>query len=113
MNFLAVSPSDDGLALPGGRSLTLSHPRLADVRTLGVRPEHLELASPETAHFSGTISVIEQFGEYALAYIELPGGELITIKLDGAPDLQLHQTIHVRLPAEGVHLFDQSGRALR
>ena len=113
MNFLAVSPQGNGLALPGSRLLTLSHPRLADIRTIGVRPEHLDLASPEAAHFSGTISVIEQFGEYALAYVELPSGELITVKLDGAPDLQLHQTIHIGLPADGVHLFDQAGRALR
>ncbi len=113
MNFLAVSPQGDGLALRGNRLLTLSHPRLSDVRTIGVRPEHLELASPEAAHFSGTLSVIEQFGEYALAYVELPGGELITIKLDGAPDLKLHDTIHIGVPTDAVHLFDQAGRALR
>jgi ABC-type sugar transport system ATPase subunit len=113
MNFLTVSPQGDGLALPGNRLLTLSHPQLANARTLGVRPEHLELASPEAAHFSGTLSVIEQFGEYALAYVELPGGELITIKLDGAPDLTLHETIHIAVPPDAVHLFDQAGRALR
>jgi len=113
MNFITVSPMGEGLVLPGNRLLTISHPQLVNARTLGVRPEHLELASPETAHFSGTLSVIEQFGEYALAYVELPTGELITIKLDGAPDLQLHQTIHIGLPREGVHLFDQAGRALR
>jgi len=113
MNFVTVSPKGDGLALPGNRLLTLSHPQLAKARTLGVRPEHLVLAPQETAHFSGTLSVIEQFGEYALAYVELPTGDLITIKLDGAPDLQLHQTIHIGVPVESVHLFDEAGRALR
>ena len=113
MNFLSVTPTRDGLSLPGNRLLALSHPQREKARTLGVRPEHLELASPEAAHFSGTLSVIEQFGEYALAYVELPSGELVTVKLDGAPDLQLHQTIHIGLPAEGVHLFDEAGRALR
>jgi len=113
MNFLPVTPTPDGLTLPGNRLLTLNHPQLANARTLGVRPEHLELASPETAQFSGTLSVIEQFGEYALAYVELPSGDLVTVKLDGAPDLQLHQTIHIGLPPEGVHLFDEAGRALR
>ena len=113
MNFLAVSAQAGGLVLPGDRLLAFAHPQLANARTLGVRPEHLELASPETAHFSGTLSVIEQFGEYALAYVELPTGDLITIKLDGAPDLQLHQTVHIGLPAENVHLFDEAGRALR
>lgn len=113
MNFLSVKPQANGLALPGNRLLTLTHPELARVATLGVRPEHLELASPEAAHLSGTLSVIEQFGEYALAYVELPSGELVTVKLDGAPDLQLHETVHIGLPAEGVHLFDAEGRALR
>ncbi|WP_275693114.1 ABC transporter ATP-binding protein [Devosia lacusdianchii] len=113
MNFLTVTPTSSGLTLPGNRLLTLSHPQLANARTLGVRPEHMALASPESAHFSGTLSVIEQFGEYALAYVELPTGELVTVKLDGAPDLQLHETVHIGLPPEGVHLFDEAGRALR
>jgi ABC-type sugar transport system ATPase subunit len=113
MNFLTVTPTSGGLTLPGNRLLTLSHPQLANARTLGVRPEHMVLASPESAHFSGTLSVIEQFGEYALAYVELPTGELVTVKLDGAPDLQLHETVHIGLPPEGVHLFDEAGRALR
>ena len=113
MNFIPVAAADGGLALPGGKRLALDRPDLAQARTLGVRPEHLELADPETAHFSGSLSVIEQFGEYALAYVELPGGELITVKLDGAPELELHQPVHIGLPAEAVHLFDQAGRALR
>ena len=113
MNFLAVSPQAGGLLLPGNKVLSLAHPQLAKASTLGVRPEHLELASPDSAHFTGTLSVIEQFGEYALAYVELPTGDLITVKLDGAPDLQLHQTIHIGVPVENVHLFDEAGRALR
>src|SRR5690606_22739773 len=113
MNFIPVSPQPNGLALPGDKLLILQHSQLAEARTLGVRPEHLVLAPPETAHFSGTLSVIEQFGEYALAYVELPDGELITVKLVGAPDLQLHQTIHIGLPPDAVHLFDEAGRALR
>ena len=113
MNFIDAQPEDGGLLLPGGRRLPLAHPQLPRVATMGVRPEHLELASAETAQFSGKLAVIEQFGEYALAYVELPGGETVTVKLDGAPDLQLHDTIHIGVPAEAIHLFDAEGRALR
>ena len=113
MNFLTVSPKGGGLLLPGNKVLTLSHPQLAQAVTIGVRPEHLQLTDPNMADLSGTLSVIEQFGEYALAYVELPGGELMTVKLDGAPDLKLHETVHIGLPPDGVHLFDQAGRALR
>jgi hypothetical protein len=73
----------------------------------------LRLADADTAHFTGTLSVIEQFGEHALAYVELPSGELVTLKLDGAPDLTLHQTVHIGVPPDAVHLFDDAGRALR
>jgi len=113
MNFTQVSTSRDTLVLPGNRSLAISDTDLSHVRTIGYRPEHLVLTTAENAHLSGTISVIEQFGEYALAYVELPDGELVTIKLDGAPDLHLHETLHIGLPADKVHLFDEAGRAIR
>jgi ABC-type sugar transport system ATPase subunit len=113
MNFLEVSIRNNQLVVPGNKVLTRSHPKLAEVRTIGVRPEHLELTDPNMADLSGTLSVIEQFGEYALAYVELPTGELVTVKLDGAPDLKLHETVHIRVPADAVHLFNDAGRALR
>ena len=113
MNFMPVSLEGDALVLPGNKRLALRHPQLARVRTIGIRPEHLRLADAGSADLSGTLSVIEQFGEYALAYVELPTGELITLKLDGAPDLALHDTIHIAVPTDAVHLFDQAGRALR
>jgi ABC-type sugar transport system ATPase subunit len=113
MNFTPVSTENNTLVLPGGKKLTLQHPQLANVRTIGIRPEHLRLADAANADLTGILSVIEQFGEYALAYVELPGGELVTVKLDGAPDLQLHQTVHIGVPPDAVHLFDEAGRALR
>jgi ABC-type sugar transport system ATPase subunit len=113
MNFTPVTIENNALVLPGNRALPLAHPQLAKVRTIGIRPEHLRLADADSADLTGTLSVIEQFGEYALAYVELPSGELITIKLDGAPELELHQPIHIGVPTENLHLFDEAGRALR
>ncbi|WP_338722831.1 sn-glycerol-3-phosphate ABC transporter ATP-binding protein UgpC [Devosia sp. XK-2] len=113
MNFVDVTPTADGVMLPDKKLLAIRHAELARAKTLGVRPEHLELANAETADISGTLTVIEQFGEYALAYIELSGGETITLKLDGAPDLHLHDAIHIKVPPDAVHLFDETGRALR
>jgi multiple sugar transport system ATP-binding protein/alpha-glucoside transport system ATP-binding protein len=113
MNFTEVSIENNTLVLPGNKKLAVIHPHLAQVRTIGIRPEHLRLTDAAGADLTGTLSVIEQFGEYALAYVELPTGELITIKLDGAPDLTLHETIHIAVPPDAVHLFDKAGRALR
>lgn len=113
MNFIPVTAESGGLRLGASRLLSFAGTDTAKVRTLGIRPEHLTLASPETAHLSGKLAVIEQFGEYALAYVELPDGEMVTIKLDGAPDLQLHQEMHIGVPEGQVHLFDEAGRAIR
>ena len=113
MNFVAVTPKDGSLLLPGGKTVASSNPQLDKAATLGVRPEHLALDDPATAVFSGTIEVIEQFGEYALIHVLLPDGNHLTVKLDGAPDLQMHAIVHVGLDPSVVHLFDAEGRALR
>ncbi len=112
MNFLSVKTTDGKLELPGGRLLHLPHANLAEVATVGVRPEHLLLGHNDDADLIGTLAVAEQFGEYALAYVELPSGETVTLKLDGAPVLALNQQINLKLPPGGLHLFDKSGRAL-
>jgi multiple sugar transport system ATP-binding protein/alpha-glucoside transport system ATP-binding protein len=112
MNFIDVTLDANSVLTNSPQMRQLIQSR-AGVKTMGIRPEHLTLATAETADLTGTLSVIEQFGEYALAYVELPSGDLITLKLDGAPDLQLHQSIHIAIPLQQVHLFDQSGSALR
>jgi len=114
MNFIPVRPQEGALELPGGGRLPIRHPQLAEAETLGVRPEHLRLAADgQSRHLSGRLAVIEQFGEYALAYVELPSGETVTVKLDGAPELAVADELHLSLPPESLHLFDHGGRALR
>ncbi|WP_375450076.1 ABC transporter ATP-binding protein [uncultured Devosia sp.] len=113
MNFVAVTPRGSVLALPGGKAITTANPQAANAASLGVRPEHLALSDAAGAHFTGTVEVIEQFGEYALIHVLLPTGETLTVKLDGATDLQLHAQVHVALDPALVHLFDAGGRALR
>ncbi|HTM76659.1 MAG TPA: sn-glycerol-3-phosphate ABC transporter ATP-binding protein UgpC [Devosia sp.] len=113
MNFVDVTPKDGALVLPGGKTIASTNPQLPKAATLGVRPEHLALAGAASAHFTGTIEVIEQFGEYALIHVVLPDGNHLTVKLDGAPDLEPHTQVHVGLDPALVHLFDADGRALR
>ena len=113
MNFVKVASNGNALTLPGGKSITVANPHIAKAASLGVRPEHLALADAANAQFTGTIEVIEQFGEYALIHVLLPDGDHLTVKLDGAPDLELHKQVHVGLDPALVHLFDAEGRALR
>jgi len=111
MNFLEISPGRGALANSEvARQALAAHP---DATTLGVRPEHLTLAAQGAGDLSGTLAVIEQFGEYALAHLELESGDTVTVKLDGAPDLHLHERVDIALPQENLHLFDKDGRAIR
>jgi ABC-type sugar transport system ATPase subunit len=116
MNFLQVAAKKTAkggvLTLPGGRTLDVGGAGAEQAATLGVRPEHLSLASPETALLSGELEVVEHLGEYALAYLVLDDGTQITIKLDGSPELVLHQRLHVGFAAADAHLFDASGQAI-
>ena len=113
MNFVDVTPKGSSLTLPGGKTIATSNPQVAKAASLGVRPEHLGLTDAANAQFTGTIEVIEQFGEYALIHVLLADGNHLTVKLDGAPDLHLHTEVHVGLDPAVVHLFDAEGRALR
>ncbi|MGB3025775.1 ABC transporter ATP-binding protein [Paradevosia shaoguanensis] len=112
MNFVTVQPKGSELLLPGGRTLTTPGD-IARAATLGIRPEHVELSSPDTALLSGSLEVLEHFGEYALAYVTIADGSQITVKLDGAPELDQGSTLHVTFDAANVHLFDAEGRALK
>jgi multiple sugar transport system ATP-binding protein/alpha-glucoside transport system ATP-binding protein len=115
MNFLAVQAAGTKgeLSLPGGRTIIVDAARGEQAVTLGIRPEHLELASPETALLFGELEVVEHLGEYALVYLALPDGTRISVKLDGAPELAMHSTLHVGFDPAAAHLFDSDGRALR
>jgi len=112
MNFIDLKDGASAL-LAGSPRLRQRLEGQANIRTIGIRPEHLTLASADGADLSGTLSLIEQFGEYALAYVELPSGDLITIKLEGAPELAPNQPIHMAVPPSSLHVFDEAGRALR
>jgi ABC-type sugar transport system ATPase subunit len=88
----------------------LKHDR---AQTLGVRPEHLSVTDPESADLVGTLEVLEQFGEFALVYLSLDDGTLITAKIEGASDHAIGTRLGVSLDPALVHLFDAEGRAIR
>ncbi len=82
--------------------------------TLGIRPEHLQLATPQTPDaIAATIILVEHLGDQILVYIRIAGvAEELCMKLPGhTSNLHYGDTIHVRLPAENCLLFDKAGVA--
>ena len=57
-----------------------------DNETIGVRPEHLKLSSNSEGLVAGRLDLVEQLGEYALAYITKDNGTEFVAKLERPPE---------------------------
>jgi multiple sugar transport system ATP-binding protein len=79
--------------------------------TLGIRPEHLE-ANRDAGQWKGQIAHVEHLGADTFLYAEVPGGGLLTVRLDGDADYQLGSTIHISPRLSHLHRFDDQGRRI-
>ena len=95
MNFFRNSDIDGEARMRFGHDMTL-----------GVRPEHLRACARESALVSGTLELIEQFGEYALAHLVTDEGTEFTVKLDLPPFDHVGKRMSFNTPARTMHTFD-------
>ena len=82
--------------------------------TMGIRPEHIELATPEDDNaVRTTVKVIEPMGEVTYAYFEV-GEETYTASIDGERRIEAGDDVHVVFPERKIHLFDgRTGEAIK
>jgi multiple sugar transport system ATP-binding protein len=87
--------------------------------TLGVRPEHLVAAGPDTPgrtdnRIEMAVTFVESLGSVTHAYGEFPGvEEQLTCELDGATRVRGGQALGLIVPAGKTYLFDAQGIACR
>ncbi len=120
MNFVRASFSADGAALelPGGDRFALPDNRHAAVAgrpvTLGLRPEHLELADDGAGVAHLTVSVVEQLGADTLIHGKFGTDRSdLTVRLHGTVAFKTEEVIPLRARPEDLHLFDpESGKRL-
>jgi multiple sugar transport system ATP-binding protein len=79
--------------------------------TLGIRPEHLELAGGDFT-LSITPKIIEHLGIHTVLYSTLPGGENFIGLFEGDPAIAEGQASTIGFNLGSVHLFDQAGQAV-
>jgi sn-glycerol 3-phosphate transport system ATP-binding protein len=115
MNFLSGTLSDGGrsLRLPGGESLSLGALRPAgdDGRAvgLGIRPEHLELATDDDAMAKLEVDLVEQLGADTLVHGHFGGDRTdLTLRLPGVCHLNAGERLPLRISADHLHLFDEA-----
>jgi len=119
INLLAghlVGNGSAELVLAGGQHLCAdvdaARGKAGDAVTLGIRPEHVQLAQAADG-IAATIILVEHLGDQILVYISIAGvAEELCMKLPGhTSNLHYGDTIHVRLGRENCLLFDQAGVA--
>ncbi len=95
-----VSALVDATALPAGANVTL-----------GIRPEHVEVAPNGTV--TGRASHVEQLGEASYLYLDSPSRDgFLTVRQEGDTAAVPGDAIAVALPERHCHLFGPDGRAL-
>ncbi len=87
---------------------------LEETSTLGVRPEHLFLCDAGKSFVSGALRIVEQFGEYDLAYLTSKGGVDFIAKVP--PESirgERGQILGFTAVSEHVHVFNEVGLRAR
>lgn len=73
---------------------------------MGIRPEHMRLASKDDYLVSGTLDLVEQLGEYALVHLSTVDGP-ITVKLDIPPSGASGSEMYFSADESDLHFFDK------
>ena len=80
--------------------------------TLGIRPEHLNLANPGDCTLTVTADVGERLGSDTYCHVITACGEPLTMRIRGDMASQYGEQLHLHLDSEHCHLFDADGLAL-
>ena len=105
-----------------------------NVKTIGVRPEHIEVTDPSGGHSAGTVEVNEYLGADTFLYVSLdddaagnqqaPTGqgaskgidsrhETLVVRTDGSQMHAVGSRVGLRFDTTRCYAFDDSGLALR
>ncbi|VVM79138.1 ABC transporter ATP-binding protein [Pseudomonas fluorescens] len=80
--------------------------------TLGIRPEHLELAQTGDCSLQVTADVSERLGSDTFCHVVAASGEALTLRVRGDLASRYGETLSLHLNAAHCHLFDADGVAL-
>jgi multiple sugar transport system ATP-binding protein len=76
--------------------------------TAGVRPEHIDVVSPEEGYWTGTVGVAEHLGSDTFFHIHETGlAETITVRAPGDVDFKHGDKIGLNPRTDLIHKFNQ------
>ena len=78
----------------------------AENDVIGIRPEHLRVATKAKAVISAKLELIENLGENVLAHFVAKDGTEFIAKMETAPKEALGEIIHFDAETSRIHMFD-------
>ena len=112
MNFLPVRVRGAQIESAGMTPLPLP-PGKQEATELGLRPEHLAVATASGADLTGEIELIERLGAETYAYVRVPGQPAdLTIRLPGDTRYTPGTSIGLTVDWTRAKWFDAGGRVL-
>jgi ABC-type sugar transport system ATPase subunit len=113
---LSADASGTKLGFGAGRSLVLGgmagQLAAGDAVTLGIRPEHCEVVTDDTADCEAVVDLAEQLGGETYLYCSAPKLTQLTVREAGQQMKMRGDSVKLVFPRDRLHLFDATGRAL-
>ena len=89
-------------------------PKPGSTVTVGVRPEHLVPVGPGEGVLRGEVQIAEQLGGETYVYVNLPGGQSVTVEIKGQAQRQARARRWSSASTDGkFHVFGPDERVMR
>ena len=80
--------------------------------TVGIRPEHVSIATEGSGHTKAQVAFAEQLGGETYLYCDVEGSPQITVHQPGQLPVTKGQTLALNFALENMHLFDANGQVI-
>lgn len=110
MNFLNMT-AEGGRIRAGGA--TLAADAVAGATRLGIRPEHVGVATEGAGDLDATVTLRETLGGDAYLYVRTNDGQSLVVRAEGDTRLNHGSVVGLTFPVARLHQFAADGRTLR
>ena len=90
----------------------LADPSISKATTLGVRPEHCQLAKADAGTLTGHVAFCEALGADTLIHVRMSDASILIVRSQGEP-LETDTTVGVLVSRDHIVRFDEDGKAMR
>jgi len=112
MNFIEIQSSLESQKIIKNLENRLEN-QINSVKTVGIRPEHLNLCDKSENKFSGIVDLVENLGEYLIYYVKIDNGEVITVKSNNPNHLSIGEKIYLNCEESKLYFFDNEDKAIK